>query len=160
MVTEKRSGQDRRSSSKNQIETLVNTRTGALALYADLAGRRPFSEEQTTVNALQRFCQALIDYTASAHFQLYRYLEENQERRTPVVQVAEETYPRILETTDAIVRFNDKYEKLEIRGHSEELADDLSRLGEVLADRIQLEDQVIAAFTQDRRSGAAAARNA
>ncbi len=152
MGMEKRTGKDRRAGSKEQISTLVVTRTETLALYADLAGRRPFSEEHGTARVLQRFCQALIDYTASAHFQLYRHMVEKQEKRTHLLQVAEQIFPRILETTAQILEFNDKYEKPALKGRTDELADDLSHLGEVLADRIQLEDQIIQAVHRDRRN--------
>jgi len=151
MGSEKRIGKDRRAGAREQITTLVATRTETLALYTDLAGRRPFSEDHGTARALQRFCQTLIDYTASAHFQLYRYMDEKQEKRGSVQQVAEQAYQRIMETTDKILQFNDKYESPAIKGRAEELANDLSELGEMLADRIQLEDQVIRAITSDRR---------
>ena len=151
MGTDKRSGQDRRAESLEQIATLVATRTGTLALYAELAGGRPFSEEKATARVLQRFCQALIDYTASAHFQLYRHIDESQERRSVVLDVSEQVYTRIMEITDYIVKFNDKYENFAWKDQTEELAEDLSALGEMLADRIQLEDRVIQAVTSDRR---------
>jgi regulator of sigma D len=51
-----------------------------------------------------------------------------------------------VETTDVILRFNDKYEAMSFDNSIEFLAVDLSNLGECLADRIQLEDQVIAAM--------------
>ena len=89
----------------------------------------------------------MIDYTASAHFQLYRYLADNRERRQSVLTIAEKIYPRIVETTDVILRFNDKYEAMSFDNSIEFLAVDLSNLGECLADRIQLEDKVIAAMS-------------
>jgi regulator of sigma D len=92
------------------------------------------------------FCEALIDYTASAHFQLYRYLADNRERRTSVLSLADELYPRIVETTDQILRFNDKYEAMSLDNSVEFLAVDLSNLGECIAERIRLEDQVINAM--------------
>ena len=97
-------------------------------------------------NALRKFCEALIDYTASAHFQLYRYLADNKERRTSVLSIADHVYPKIVETTDTILRFNDKYEAMSLDNSIEFLAIDLSNLGECIADRIQYEDQVIAAM--------------
>jgi len=97
--------------------------------------------------ALREFCEALIDYTASAHFQLYRYLADNRERRTSVMNVADELYPKIVETTDQILRFNDKYEAMSLDNSVEFLAVDLSNLAECIADRIQCEDEVISAMS-------------
>ncbi len=64
--------------------------------------------------------------------------------------MAEDIYPRILDSTQIILDFNDKYD---CEDHCEvvtTLGGDLSKLGEVLADRIELEDRLIAAFTQGR----------
>ena len=137
---------DRRKQSQVKLQGLVQTRTETLSLLAELASRQPFSPEPTTEDTLRRFCQALMDYTASAHFQLYRYIADNRERRQSVLAIAEKIYPRIVETTDVILRFNDKYESMSLDKSVEFLDVDLSSLGETLAERIQLEDQVIRAM--------------
>lgn len=137
---------DRRKQSQVKLQGLVQTRTETLSLLAELASRQPFSPEPTTEDTLRRFCQALMDYTASAHFQLYRYIADNRERRQSVLAIAEKIYPRIVETTDVILRFNDKYESMSLDKSVEFLDVDLSSLGETLAERIQLEDQVINAM--------------
>ena len=142
--------QERRGAVRDKLATLVQTRTEALSLFSDLVNRRPFTVEPETKDALQEFCEALIDYTASAHFQLYRFLETNVERREPVLKVADEVYPRIVRTTDAILEFNDKYEKARLEDCVDCLPEDLSRLGEALADRILLEDRMIGALAGRR----------
>jgi regulator of sigma D len=142
--------QERRGAVREKLATLVQTRSEALARFSELVNRRPFEVEPEVGDALQEFCEALIDYTASAHFQLYRFLETNVERRTPVLKVADEVYPRIVRTTDAILSFNDKYEKAQLEDCIGCLSDDLSLLGEALADRIQLEDRVISALSGTR----------
>lgn len=142
---------DRRSRSREKLATLVKTRSETLSLYSELANQRPFEADEVTGEALQEFCQALIDYAASAHFQLYRFISDKLERRTPVLEVADRVYPKIVQTTDNILRFNDKYEAVDLLNGDREvltlLDSDLSRLGETLAERIQLEDQVIGAIT-------------
>ena len=143
-------GIDRRGNAAEKLDVLVSSRTATLALLAELATRQPFHPEPSMEKALREFCEALIDYTASAHFQLYRYLSDNRERRSSVLSIADKLYPVIVETTDVILRFNDKYESMSFDNSVEFLAVDLSNLGECLADRIQSEDQVIVAM----RSGA------
>ena len=137
---------DRRKQSQRKLQSLVQTRTETLSLLAELAGSQPFSPDPTNNDTLRRFCQALMDYAASAQFQLYRYIADNRERRQSVIDVAEKIYPRIVETTDVILRFNDKYESMSVENSVEFLDVDLSSLGETLAERIQLEDQVISAM--------------
>ncbi len=139
-------GIDRRGNAAEKLDVLVSSRTATLSLLADLATRQPFHPEPSMEKALREFCEALIDYTASAHFQLYRYLSDNRERRSSVLSIADKLYPVIVETTDVILRFNDKYESMSFDNSVEFLAVDLSNLGECLADRIQSEDQVIAAM--------------
>ena len=144
-------GVDRRHKSSEKLEALVSARNETLALLTELANRQPFHADQSMEKALRRFCEALIDYTASAHFQLYRYLADNRERRKAVLSVADELYPKIVETTDKILRFNDKYEAMKLENSIEFLAMDLSSLGECIADRIQYEDQVISAMNSGAR---------
>jgi regulator of sigma D len=137
---------DRRTKAQEKLDALVQTRTETLSLLTELAGRQPFNPDPSMEKALRRFCEVLIDYTASAHFQLYRFIADNRERRKAVVLVAEKIYPKIVETTDVILRFNDKYEAMSLDNSVEFLAADLSSLGECLAERIQLEDRIIIAF--------------
>ena len=144
-------GIDRRGNSLEKLDALVSSRTATLALLADLATRQPFNPEPSMEKALRRFCEALIDYTASAHFQLYRYLADKRERRHSVLSLADKLYPTIVETTDVILRFNDKYEAMSLDNSVEFLAVDLSNLGECLADRLQCEDEVIEAMRAGSR---------
>lgn len=146
MALDQPAGTDRRARSKERVATLVNSRNETLALYSDLANNRPYQPGDQTEEMLRRFCQALVDYAASAHFQLYRYIVENKERRQAVVALAEHIYPQIAASTDAILDFNDRYDVAPLDSRLSALAGDLSELGEMLADRIQLEDQVIAAL--------------
>lgn len=142
--------QERRGSSHSNIETLVSSRTGTLALYSQLASRTPFNSDKPTQKLLQEFCESLIDYTASAHFQLYRHIDEKMERRQNVQSIAQNVYPEIESITQKILDFNDKYDCQDHCNNLGGLEGDLSMLGEILADRIEMEDQVINALTIGR----------
>ncbi|MEJ2553964.1 MAG: Rsd/AlgQ family anti-sigma factor [Gammaproteobacteria bacterium] len=142
---------ERRVRSVSQINRIVDARNEMLALFSELIDKRPFVTDSAVPMLVQQFCQALVDYTAHAHFQLYRHFAENRERRVPVSTVADQIYPRILTITQTILDFNDKYD---CEDHCESLANldkDLSALGEHLADRIELEDKLIAAFVSGTR---------
>lgn len=141
---------DRRVRSANLVNKIVESRTEMLALYSQLAAKRPFSKDSAVPALLQQFCQSLVDYTAHAHFQLYRHFAENRERRISVSTIADQIYPQILAITQTILDFNDKYD---CEDHCEGLValdQDLSSLGEQLADRIELEDKLIAVFAGKR----------
>lgn len=143
--------EERRAVSHRLIRELVSVRDHLLSLYSQLAALRSFSDAGEATELLERFCQGLIDYTADTHFRLYRYIDEKRERRKPVLDAADRVYPAILETTDAILRFNDRYDFGKGREgiRLDTLEADLSQLGELLADRIELEDQVISALSRE-----------
>lgn len=145
-----------RVESRRTMDSLLGARKETLSLYSELAALRPFKEEDGVAVVLQEFCETLMDYTASAHFQLYRFLEDGTERRTNVRNVAEKIYPNISDTTEKFLDFNDKYEVEQKGEHFLSLDNDLSSLGEILADRILYEDQVISAFSVKSDKTAAA----
>lgn len=151
MQSEENGAPERRARSHYEINDLVECRTDALSLYSELASQQPFKPEHETQRLLQSFCESLIDYTASAHFQLYRHIDEDRERRVPVKEVADKIYPTISQITQNILDFNDKYDCEDHCGNLNDLADDLSLIGEKLADRIELEDQLIEVMTMQRR---------
>lgn len=136
--------QERRGQSHQLIDEMLELRTEMLTLYSVLGSARPFTMSDELLDSIQDFCQALVDYTANAHFNIYRYLTEGKERRSSVVKAADTTYPKIAESTEIIIAFNDKYDD---KKHCEEslsmLEKDLSYLGEVLAERIEHEDSLI-----------------
>ena len=141
---------ERRSNSINKLHTLLETRTETLALLNQLAAMRPFNPDEGVQAVLQEFCESLVDYTASAHFQLYRFIEDGTERRTTVKDIATKVYPLISNTTRFILDFNEKYEDYSQLSAFQDLDRDLSLLGEVLADRITEEDEIIDVLTQSR----------
>ena len=141
---------DRRAAANHLQESLVAERTEMLVLFCRVAGLEPFSDNanrETATTALQQFCQVMVDYIAAGHFSLYERIVNGTERRRSISDLAEKLYPRISETTEAALDFNDKYdsEQSEINGS---LGDDLSRLGEELAVRVELEDQLLAAMSR------------
>jgi len=139
---------ERRTESLNKLHTLIETRDRTLVLFSQLIGLRPFEPGEAIQALLQEFCETLVDYTASAHFQLYRYIEEGTERRQAVKTVAAEVYPRIADVTRLIVDFNDKYDGETIVEDTAALERDLAHLGEMLADRIVAEDRILEALTR------------
>jgi len=142
--------QERRVESHSHLHTLLETRTESLSLYSQLAEMRPFTPDRESQLLLQEFCEAIVDYTASAHFQLYRFIDEGTERRSDISKLAESVYPQITDMTKVILAFNEKYDDSDRSNDLAELDRDLSQLGEVLADRILLEDQLISVLTSKR----------
>ena len=137
---------DRRENTGKLIQELLEERQQVWSLYCKLGAMQPFSDDQPLDSKLQEFCQLLIDYISLGHFGVYQRITNGSERRKKVLELAERIYPRIAEATDAAVDFNDKYEALAGEPRREQLAQDLSRLGEELAMRNDLEDQLLSAM--------------
>jgi len=138
---------ERRQQTNKLISELLEERRDVWAIYSKIAGMKPFADDQPVEIMVQQFCQILIDYISLGHFGVYQRLLDGSERRRKVLAVAEEIYPQIAQTTDAAVSFNDNYEKLDGPSLRRNLLDDLSRLGEALAVRFELEDRLITTMT-------------
>lgn len=137
--------QERRGRSQDLVNKLVAERTEMLATFCRLAGIEPYAPDREPVQKmLQEFCQILVDYIAAGHFALYERISEGKERRQEVRDVAERVYPQIMKSTDTALDFNDKYDCEDHCTALDSLSADLSRLGEELATRIELEDQLLA----------------
>jgi regulator of sigma D len=137
---------ERRITSQGAIAKLVSERTEMLTLFCRVAGLDPYENGRQNKTAhrevFQEFLQVLVDYLAAGHFSLYERIANGSERRRAVSDLAAQLYDRIAESTQVALDFNDKYDgkPFEITPMFHE---HLSRLGEVLANRIELEDRII-----------------
>ena len=137
---------ERRTGSQSVIDKLVAERAEMLGLFCRVAGLEPFEHQHHRKPArklLQEFCQVLVDYIAAGHFSLYERIVNGTERRGAIKDLAGRLYPRISDTTQYALDFNDKYDNGEDDEIADSFHDDLSKLGEALALRVELEDQII-----------------
>jgi len=151
MTSEALATTERRRDPKDTVDALVLQRQKTLQAYCSLSGvdapGANAGATEITPIALQEFLNIMVDYTAMGHFNLYQRIIEGKERRASVRSAADRVYPSIGETTDAMVEFNDKYENFDGSADDQEvLRDDLSRLGEMLAIRGELEDEILEAL--------------
>ncbi len=130
----------RRSGSKKTCQDLLQQRAGLLSQYCQVSEACNQDHEKAGTDRLRRFCQNLVDYVAMGHFALYDRISKGGERRQQVRNLAEVLYPQILESTDQAVSFSNRYAQ---QTDNFSLCQDLSTLGEVLANRIAAEDQLL-----------------
>ena len=138
--------QERRVRTQEMINKFLAERQEMLVLFCQVASLEPFNQDTSIAYKLQEFCQVLVDYMAFGHFEVYERIAQGKERRSNVLRVANQIYPRIAETTESAVAFNDKYDPSKNKQSLNLLADDLSILGEELAARVELEDRLVAAM--------------
>ena len=138
---------ERRTRTRKEIKQLIDERKSVLSQCYSLAKytEDPDNDFSITLELLEEFCQELVDYMATGHFELYRRIEEGSERRDEIIKLAEEIMPRINDTTQIAVAFNDLYEHTtDINENAiKQLPNHLTRLGKELVTRIELEDQLI-----------------
>jgi len=140
------SAEDQRFGTKEMIDEMLSERQDMLVLYCTVTGRAPFTHEKPIKEELKDFCEVLVDYTAFTHFEIYERIVDGKERRKHVIDAAEEVHPRIVELTTNIVEFNDKYDESDHDLILNHLDDDLAELGEIIAERIELEDRIVKAL--------------
>ena len=148
MGTLSSTAKERRQGSQDLVAKLIKERTEMLVTFCRLAGIEPYTVEKSVQKLIQEFCQILVDYVAAGHFALYERILEGKERRQEVAAIAGNIYTRIAQSTQNALDFNDKYDCGDHCTALDSLSQDLSRLGEDLATRIELEDRLLAAMSR------------
>ena len=155
---------ERRARTRKEIKQLIEERASVLSQYYNLAKHteNAGNDSSNIAELLEEFCQELVDYMATGHFEIYRRIEEGKERRNTITKLAEQIMPRINNTTQVAVAFNDTYE--DTSNFNEDALDllpkHLTKLGEELAVRIDLEDQLINTLLASSEKPVLAAVNA
>ncbi|MDH5711789.1 MAG: sigma D regulator [Gammaproteobacteria bacterium] len=139
---------DRRIRTKKEIKQLIAERNHVLSQFYGLTHHIDDPKKgdlETLHELLQEFCQDLIDYIATGHFEIYRRIEERQERRHEILELSDEVFHKILDTTKVAINFNDLYDFSNDLNPEvlKEFPMQLSELGQNLAVRIELEDRFI-----------------
>jgi len=106
----------------------------------------------TVIHNLRNFNQQLVDYTALGHFEIYERIVDGKERRGNIKMVADRVYPLISGTTQSFVDFNDKYEGADEKDSLTDLYNDLSSIGEAMAERIESEDMLLREISDNLES--------
>jgi len=136
-------------SSQHIVESLLQSRIETLSCYKDVMSFQPFEQSNIPGDILQEvledFCESMVDYTARAHFKLCNYLDINKENHV-LSLLTGNVYPSLVDNTQHILDFHDKYNSDNAELDCEQLAACLSQVGELLADRILLEDHILDAM--------------
>lgn len=130
---------------KTAVDSWLAERSQVIVMYCKLSGYRNQTKlpENGQING---FCDILIDYVSAGHFEVYEQIVNNCDINGPSsIKLLNELYPDISKTTDVVVSFNEKYSKT-VNSNDELMSlfdSDLSLLGEAIAKRVDLEDNLI-----------------
>ena len=126
------------------VNNWLAERSQVIVLFCKLSGYRNQTKlpEDDQINL---FCDILIDYVSAGHFEVYEQIVNDCEINGPTsIELLKDLYPRISKTTDIVVDFNEKYsDGLNDSVHVSGFDTDLSMLGEAIAKRVDLEDDLI-----------------
>lgn len=127
------------------IDRWLKERQELLVRYCDLSGDQDFSQPDVLRQKFVRLCDVLVDYVSAGHFEVYEQLiQEAREFNDGGLELAAKVYPRIEQTTEVALNFNDRLDNRELSGQDvRDLFDQLSQLGEALESRFELEDFLI-----------------
>jgi len=134
---------ERRGKTNHLIDSMLKERNQLLSLMLQIPEAVSADGQSLDADVIDEFCQVLVDYIAAAHFGLYERISEGKERRKAVADMAIEVYPRIEKTTEFALAFDERYGPENESQDFSNLQQDLSKLGEELATRIELEDKLI-----------------
>lgn len=141
MPNKEKNTTERRGRTSSLINNMLEERKQLFSLLLQLSDLSADSASASDMELLNEFCQVLVDYIAAGHFGLYERIAEGTERRKNVADLAIKVYPQIEKTTQLAVAFNEKYQPEDV--DLSHIHNDLSKLGEELTNRIELEDQLI-----------------
>ncbi|WP_299182033.1 sigma D regulator [uncultured Neptuniibacter sp.] len=144
MLEKCRSAKERWGGVSEIIDTWLEERQTLISIFVHLPEQH-INEELN--NKVQSFCQVLMDYLSSGHFEVYeQLLREGSDFDDGSLEEGQSLLPKIQVSTDIALDFNDDFSNLlnptvqQIR----EFSLSLSKLGEALEERFELEDQMIA----------------
>lgn len=142
MLENCKTARERWGGTHQMIDRWLGQRQETLVRYFDISSDTA-ADQQSTL--LQAFCESLMDYVSAGHFEVYEQLvREAREFDDGGLELARKLYPRVEATTQVIVDFNDKYDTRDhTNQHVSDLPADLSRLGETMTERFEMEDQMI-----------------
>ena len=125
----------------------LRERRDILVRYAALAATLDKSDDPEKLQSgLRELCQLLVDYVSVGHFEVfYELIREAEAFADGSGKLASDIIPRIGDTTEVILGFDEKYPLPE--GVIADYTADLSLLGEMLELRFELEDVLIAGLS-------------
>ncbi|WCE29575.1 sigma D regulator [Vibrio sp. SCSIO 43137] len=141
--------QEQWGGSSEVIDHWLDTRQILIVEFCKLASLQPGAANKPisklpSPEELQSFCQHLVDYISEGHFKIYEMVMDKWKSTgfSPTDDI-NQTYGRIVLTTDPLLNFTDKYAGVSADDRLEGFDSDLSLIGEIIETRFEVEDQLI-----------------
>ncbi|MDC0612166.1 sigma D regulator [Vibrio sp.] len=143
--------QEQWGGSSEVIDQWLDDRQRLLVTYCKLATTQPNAAsakagvtELPSYSEIEDFSQNLVEYISTGHFKIYDMVKAKWEcTGFQATDEINDTYFKIVDTTDPLLNFADKYLDIKDGDDLEHFDLDLSRLGEILEERFEVEDYLI-----------------
>lgn len=134
------------------IERWLQERQAMIVQFCAVSGVHDSGRQtEKSQQRLEKFCQILVDYVSSGHFEVYyQLIREAEEFEDGSAEIAKALLPQITASTQAAMEFNDKYTEADVDLSA--LSKNISKLGEILEARFELEDQLIEIMHESHRA--------
>ncbi|GAM65231.1 regulator of sigma D [Vibrio ishigakensis] len=134
--------------SSDVIDHWLEKRQALLVEYVKLASLQPAASSNVatlpTKEELQKFSQHLVDYISEGHFKIYdMVMEKWAATGFQTTEEISQTYAKIVLTTEPLLNFTDQYANIPVDDEIETFEQDMSKIGEVLELRFEVEDKLI-----------------
>ncbi|PCS23915.1 sigma D regulator [Candidatus Enterovibrio escicola] len=132
------------------INYWLTLRQQLLVEYSKVAGLvGDYKKHLPSEDKLNHFCGALVDYISAGHFKIYDMVMERwQSTGFTTNSDIDALYARIIETTEPLLNFDDKYSNAELNENNFAGFDnDVSTIGEIIELRFEQEDMLIQLIT-------------
>ncbi|GAC13649.1 Rsd/AlgQ family anti-sigma factor [Aliiglaciecola lipolytica] len=128
------------------VDIWLQERQKLLVQYCQLAGLPPFEKAKSGLpetDKIRDFCENLVDYVSTGHFEVYDKLASDPKSQNVEQNLENSIYPRISETTEEALAFNDAFAEASSDKDLVNFDDKLSFLGQQLEARFELEDHLL-----------------
>jgi len=142
-----------RKKTRREVDRMLTLRQEMLVRFFQVKDLEPVTAEAPVFDTLVEFIECLVDYIDAGHHCLYERIGQGRERRATVLLIAREVYPRIARSSQCAADFGERYRGRDWDDLPATLHQDLSRLGEELAARIELEDRLLTAVLDGSGGG-------
>ncbi|WP_404367565.1 sigma D regulator [Marinobacter sp.] len=145
MLDNCRNARERWGGVSELIDRWLKERQQLIVHYCDLTGADAGIGSEALKTGFDQLCEVLLDYVSAGHFEIYEQLiQEAKEFDDGGLELAARVYPRIERTTETALAFNDLAEQAGLdEKDSAPLFESLSKLGESLESRFEMEDFLI-----------------
>jgi regulator of sigma D len=136
--------EERWSGVNDMIERWLEERQALIVGFCAVSGVHESNNAEELHSGLQRFCQLIVDYVCAGHFEVYyQLLREAEEFKDGSAKIAKALLPELNENTSIAMEFNDHYFESNENTPLQDLSQQLSKLGETLELRFEIEDRLI-----------------